>query len=221
MALLAGRRGEEEMSIDSIEETGKKGKEHARLDVVLLPDHMLRHLQPQLLPQQIVLLRLVRAHLSQLEIVLLQRQLDALVIQPHLRIDHDARLGTLVRATEAERVVEVVVGVVGVRVCRGGFEEADEGAFIDLGRRGRRRGRGRGAGCEEGDEGVVDCWVGVVLLEDGVEEVPNEVLCRGRRGGAGGSGGERGRWSRCGESGDEAADGEARLAEEDVDGLFW
>jgi hypothetical protein len=125
-------------------------------------------------------------------------------------------------AAEAEGAVEVVVGSLGVGVRRGGFEESDEGGVVDLRRWGCRRGgsrRGRGRGSsEERNERVVHRRIRAVLFENGVEEVPDLVFCRGRRWRR--CGGRRGRWSRSGKSWNEAADREAGLAEEDVDGFF-
>lgn len=118
--------------IEGISETLRRREppQHARLDVVLLPDDMFRNLEPQLLPQEVIVFRFVGADLGKFEIVVLERKVHARFVQRHLRVDHDAGLHALVRAGDPKGVIEIEVWVVRMRICRRRLEEANEACLI-------------------------------------------------------------------------------------------
>ena len=193
---------ERERERDRERERERERERDAPLDVVLLADNVLGDLEPQLLAQEVVVLGALGAQLGELDVVDLERQVDARLVHAHLRVDAHARLDAAVRPRDAQRIVEVVQRVACARVGRREVEEAQEGGLV----------RGRGRRRVQRHERVVHGRVGVVRCEDAVLEVADEVLGRlGRRG--------RGSDARRGEGGDEAADVELRLSEERVDGL--
>jgi hypothetical protein len=143
----------------------RKRTRSIRLDIVLLPNDVASDFEPQLFAKDVVVLGLVGVHLGELEIIVLERQVDAGFVQSHLRVDEYARLHSLVRPTQSQRVVEVVVRVAGGRVVGTNGEEVEEVGLV-----------GGRVGGKEGEQGVVDRGICVLELEDRVLEVFDDVL---------------------------------------------
>lgn len=83
----------------------ERGKRDARFDVVFLANDVAGDLEPQLFPKQVVIFRLVGVDLGELEVVALEREVDARLVQAHLGVNEYASLHALVSAAEAQSIV--------------------------------------------------------------------------------------------------------------------
>lgn len=83
--------------------------EYIHLDVLFVLDDILRNLEPKLLPQLVIVLRHIRIDLRQLEIILLERKVDAAFVQPHLGVYMHAWLGPPRLLAQTQCIVEVII----------------------------------------------------------------------------------------------------------------
>ena len=87
----------------------EKEDANAHLDILLVLDDVLRDLEPELLPQLVVVLRHVRIDLRELQVSLFERKVHAVLPEAHLRVYVHTGLRPASLLAQSQRVVEIVV----------------------------------------------------------------------------------------------------------------